>query len=70
MPQRDKTWRLATASLAASGLVAGALAAAAAPAVAASTGGQQLGKHDRELLAQARAEGKSSVTLLIAARPG
>jgi len=43
------------------------LPAAAAPATQSSA---QLGKHDRELLAEARAQGKSMVTLLIAAKKG
>lgn len=41
-----------------------------APAVQAAGPGDELGKHDRELLAQARAEGKTSVTMLFAATPG
>ncbi|HEX6919702.1 MAG TPA: S8 family serine peptidase [Actinomycetes bacterium] len=54
----------------------GALVAAGAtalPAQAAPSGGStksQLGKHDRELLAEARAAGERTVTLLIASAPG
>ena len=45
--------------------------ALAATSAAASPGKQsQLGKHDRELLATARANGSRTVTLLIAATPG
>src|SRR5215211_6968164 len=40
-----------------------------AGAVAAS-GGSKLSKHDHELLAEAVAQGKSTVTVLIAAKPG
>jgi subtilisin family serine protease len=40
-----------------------------AGAVAAS-GGSKLSKHNRELLAEARAQGKATVTVLIAAKPG
>ncbi|MBA2529659.1 MAG: S8 family serine peptidase [Euzebyales bacterium] len=46
-----------------------AAAASAAPATVASSS-DRLGKHDRELLAQARADGRPRVTLLIAAEPG
>lgn len=41
-----------------------------APAAPAAGPGGELGKHDRELLAQARAEGKTVVTMLFAATPG
>src|SRR5215207_2445772 len=43
---------------------------AAAPAFAQSGPGGGLSKHDRELLAEAIANGKSTVTLLIASAPG
>src|SRR6266545_7333292 len=36
----------------------------------AASGGTKLSKHDRELLAEAVAQGKSTVTVLIAAKPG
>ena len=39
-------------------------------AQAAQGGGGGLSKHDRELLAQARAQGAPTVTLLIASKPG
>jgi subtilisin family serine protease len=44
--------------------------AAAMPASAAPASSQRLSKHDRELLAEARAQGTATVTLLIAAKPG
>jgi len=56
-------------ALAALGLMALA-AAIALPAVAQTAQGQGLGKHDRALLAEARAEGKSSVIVLVAAKGG
>lgn len=63
--------RRGLAGLAATALVAAGLAITTAPAGAAPSGnGAGLDKHDRELLAQARADGDTSVTLLIAARPG
>ncbi len=43
------------------------LPASAAPG---GQGGRGLSKHDRELLAEARAQGEATVTLLIAAKPG
>jgi len=49
-------------------LLALAAAQSASPQAAGQASG--LGRHDRELLAEARAAGKSTVTLLIAARPG
>src|SRR5215218_7478016 len=39
-------------------------------AAQAASGGSKLSKHDRELLAEAVAQGKSTVTVLIAAKPG
>jgi hypothetical protein len=39
-------------------------------AAQAASGGNKLSKHNRELLAEAVAQGKSTVTVLIAARPG
>lgn len=63
--------RRGLAGLAATALVAAGLAITTAPAGAAPSGnGAGLDKHDRELLAQARADGDTSVTLLIAAWPG
>jgi subtilisin family serine protease len=56
-------------ALAALGLMALA-AAIALPAVAQTGQGQGLGKHDRALLADARAEGKHSVVVLVAAKGG
>jgi subtilisin family serine protease len=56
-------------ALAALGLMALA-AAIALPAVAQTGQGQGLSKHDRELLAQARADGKDSVVVLVAAKGG
>ena len=57
--------------LLAGGLTALGLAVVAPGATAAAgPGGPGLGKHDRELLAAAQADGKTSVTLLIAARQG
>jgi len=53
-------------------LVAGALALSLVvpAATSAATSTNQLGKHDRELLAEARARGEQTVTLLIAAKSG
>jgi len=52
-------------------LVVGVLAATQAPAGAApAPRGGGLDKHDRGLVAAARAEGKRTVTLLVASRPG
>lgn len=63
--------RRGLAGLAATTLVAAGLAITAAPAGAAPSGsGTGLDKHDRELLAEARADGDTAVTMLIAARPG
>ncbi|MEO6715278.1 MAG: S8 family serine peptidase [Mycobacteriales bacterium] len=56
---------VATSALAAGAATFGTSQAAAAPSAA-----RQLGKHDRQLLAQARADGKSTVMLLIAASKG
>src|SRR5215216_6231377 len=39
-------------------------------AAQAASGGSKLSKHNRELLAEAVAQGKSTVTVLIAAKPG
>lgn len=39
-------------------------------ALAGPPSGPKLDKHDRELLAEARAQGRASVTLLIASKPG
>ena len=47
-----------------------ALTGAAAFAVSSANGGGGLSKHDRELLAQAKASGKDSVILIIAAKGG
>src|SRR6266545_4571078 len=44
--------------------------ALSAGAAQAANGGSKLSKHDRELLAEAIAQGKSTVTVLIAAKPG
>ncbi|HKY52783.1 MAG TPA: S8 family serine peptidase [Anaerolineales bacterium] len=44
--------------------------ASVGPASAQSGGGGGFSKHDRELLAEARANGKASVMLLIASKPG
>src|SRR6266511_4910027 len=44
--------------------------ALSAGAAQAANGGTKLSKHDRELLAEAVAQGKSTVTVLIAAKPG
>src|SRR5262245_39187910 len=41
-----------------------------APGSALAANGGKLSKHDRELLAEARAQGQPTVTLLIAAKPG
>ncbi|HET7089603.1 MAG TPA: S8 family serine peptidase [Anaerolineae bacterium] len=54
-------------------IVAAALVLALVPvtgAAFAGQGGDKLGKHDRELLAEARAQGETTVTLLIAALRG
>ncbi|GAA1922932.1 S8 family serine peptidase [Nocardioides marmoribigeumensis] len=60
---------LAALSLGLAGLAA--VAVTAVPAAAAPNGnGHGLGKHDRELLADAVASGDRTVTLLIASRPG
>lgn len=47
-----------------------ALAVALPAGAAPNAQGRGLSKHDRALLAEARAQGKTTVTLLIAARPG
>src|SRR5688572_20623824 len=52
-------------------MLVSAFAATTAAAAAAPAGKDDgLGKHDRDLLAQARAKGESTVILLIAALPG
>ncbi len=65
-----------TAAALAAGLIYAATPATATPATAApataapDTGGGGLDKHDRELLAEAQANGESSVTLLVASKRG
>jgi subtilisin family serine protease len=54
--------------LAAVGLVLGAVAAL--PAIGQTGNGRGLSKHDRSLLAEARAEGESSVIVMVAAKGG
>jgi hypothetical protein len=51
-------------------LIIGLLASSVSAAPAAAPGGGKLSKHNRELLADAVAQGKATVTLLIAAKPG
>jgi hypothetical protein len=72
--QINRSWRArrSTVALVAMGaLVASVVSAQSASAAPAATGKQsQIGKHDRELLANATAAGASTVTLLIAATPG
>ena len=71
---RGRTTTTSVALAALGALVAGgltALPAHAAPGPTSSTSKPgQLGKHDRELLAQARAAGDSTVRLLVASAPG
>jgi hypothetical protein len=62
--------RIPIAVLAVTSAVAATMVASTGPAIGASNTRNQLGKHDRQLLAEARAEGKSTVTLLIAATKG
>ena len=62
--------RRVVAVLGSLGLVLGGLSATAQPAAAGPAPGAGLDKHDRELVAAARAEGKRTVTLLVASRPG
>ncbi|WP_408652426.1 S8 family serine peptidase [Jatrophihabitans sp.] len=71
----SRSWRArrSTVALAALGaLVASSVSAPAAFAASGATAAKQsqIGKHDRELLATATANGASTVTLLIAAAPG
>jgi subtilisin family serine protease len=64
---------LATAALvggSATALVTGPAQADPAPKVRAGKAEQQLGKKDRSLLAEARANGEKRVTLIVAAAPG
>ena len=70
MSHPDRPRRLAATSLAAALIGSSLTFAAATPAAAAPDGPNALGKNDRQLLAQARAEGKPTVTLLIAAERG
>src|SRR6186997_1397401 len=42
----------------------------AVPAIGANGGGKGLSKHDRELIAQARVDGKSTVIVMVAAKGG
>jgi subtilisin family serine protease len=70
---RGRTTTTSVALAALGALVAGGLTAtpaAAAPGSAGTTQPGQLGKHDRELLADARAAGERTVRLLVASAPG
>ncbi|HET9221553.1 MAG TPA: S8 family serine peptidase [Roseiflexaceae bacterium] len=51
-------------------LIVGLMASSVSAAPTAVTGGSKLSKHNRELLAEAVAQGKATVTLLIAAKSG
>src|SRR5262245_59618664 len=51
-------------------LIVGLMASSVSAAPVAAPGGGKLSKHNRELLADAVAQGKATVTLLIAAKPG
>ncbi|MDQ1738691.1 MAG: hypothetical protein QOE53_343, partial [Pseudonocardiales bacterium] len=69
----NRSWRArrSTVALVAMGArVASVVSAQSASGAPAPAKQSQIGKHDRQLLADATAQGKSTVTLLIAAAPG
>jgi hypothetical protein len=69
--QASRRSRTAVAALAAAALPAALLAITTPTATAAPTGaGAGLDKHDRQLVAEALADGERRVTLLLASRPG
>ena len=70
-PQRTRRQTAAVTLTAASALLLGGLALpGTASAAGGSAPGSRLGAHDDQLLAEARAAGKTSVTLLVAAKGG
>ena len=62
--------RIHGVALALAGAAAVAAVAVAVPAIGANGNGARLSKHERQLLAEARAEGKTSIIVLVAAKGG